>query len=374
MNNITNIIDMYRYDFRSYIGFSYRTLHPYEHLQDNWHIDLLAGHIEALVKNGEKRLIINLPPRTLKSHCVSVALTTWLLGRDPSTKILCLHGSDVLGRDLHDASRQLMMHPRYRALFPGTVIHDNNRKIQTTFGGKRLFLPFMKNLTGLGADYIIIDDPISATDAQNDSMRDAVNRQFDRNIIQRLNHKSSGIIIVVMQRLHEHDLTGHLLSKKIGFHHLNIPAIAMEDTIWKLPHNKTYQWRKGEALHKTREPREELIKTLHLIGGYAFAHQYLQGLYKPHFGENEKGAIWLSPAREGEFYDFRTNTNPHGFYHISEEHLITAKVFGIGEDPYPDNMRYKLTLEEVLEQARLHREKHLEEERLRIEAENKESG
>lgn len=360
MNSINDIADMYRHDFRSYIDFSYNLLHPNQPLQDNWHLDLLGGVIQELVNKGTKRLIINMPPRMLKSHCTSVALPTWLLGRNPATKILCLHASDVLARELHDSAKSIMTHARYRSLFPSTVISNDKRKIQTTFGGKRLHMPFMTSLTGLGADYIIIDDPISATDASNKSARDNVNKQFDQNIIQRLNNKSNGCIIIVMQRLHEDDLCGHILKKRGGWVHLNIPAIAVSNNICSLPYSKKHHWLKGQALHEARESLEDLKKILWSIGGYAFAYQYLQGLYQPHFGEDGSGGIWLSSAREGKFFDFQKNTNPHGFFNMNEANLIMAKVFGEGTDLYPDNMRFDFTLEELTLQGEYLRQKMLE--------------
>ncbi len=110
-----------------------------------------------------------------------------------------------------------------------------------------------------------------------------------------INDKKNGAIVLVMQRLHEDDLTAHLLAKDEGWVHLNLPAIAMQDEIWNLPYGQTYLRKKGEALHEARESREQLVGILKAIGGHPFSYQYLQGAYKPRFGDTGHGCIWLRP-------------------------------------------------------------------------------
>lgn len=348
---IKHIKDMYRHDLASFNRFAFQVMYPYAEFQDNWHLSALAEVLTKAARGEIRRLIINMPPRYLKSFCASIALPAWQLGRDPRKKILCLHNGSALGQDLHQSCLQLMTSPRYRSIFPHTVTREQQRRLVTTLGGTRQYMPIHDHLTGLGADYIIIDDPISAMDAQNDCERQHLNDQFDQNILQRLNSKKSGVIILVMQRLHEHDLTAHLLAKNDGWTLFNMPAIAFEDETWNLPHGQVYMRKKGEALHDARESRDQLLDILHSIGGYAFAYQYLQGLYKPKFGMRGEGCVWLTPYREGQFWDERTmGPGFTGFVKFSEKALILPKVFGIGADPYPPNMRGNMT-EEELERA-----------------------
>lgn len=207
-------------------------------------------------------------------------------------------------------------------------------------------MPLMGRLTGLGADIIIIDDPISPLEALDENERMRMNIQFDSNILQRLDNKKMGAIVLVMQRVHENDLTDCILSKGTVWTHINIPAVAVADEIWALPHGRKYIRRKGELLQENREDVTQLIEVLSSIGGYAFSYQYLQGLYKPKFGREGRGCLWLTPMHEGVFYDMRKDSAPHGFYHFKESDLILPKVFGIGEDPYPATMRDTMTAEE----------------------------
>ena len=345
---IEDIQNLYRHDFGSFIQCAFGILNPHVQFQDNWHIQLMANYLKQVSDGKIKRLIINMPPRMLKSECVSVAWPAWELGRNPHKKILCLHASNALGRDLDEACFELMASRRYRSLFPSTIIKSEANRLMTSFKGRRQFMPIMGRLTGLGSDIIIIDDPMSSTEARNMHERQSLNDQFDDNILQRLNDKTNGAIVLVMQRLHEEDLTSHLLAKDEGWVHLNLPAIAVQDEIWELPYGQKYQRAKGEALHEARESREQLLGILKALGGYPFSYQYLQGAYKPHFGEEGYGSIWLTPQREGVFWDARTSPQrPFGFYDLKEEDLILPKVFNIGYDPHPPDMRDGLSPEEL---------------------------
>ncbi len=197
---IEDFQNMLRLDLTCFTRFAFNILHPHAQYQHNWHVDLMARALTQ-VSNGEiKRLIITMPPCMLKSHCVSIAWPAWELGRDPLKKFLCLHASNALGRDLDAACLELMESRRFRALFPSTRIGLKKNKLCTSFGGHRQFMPINGRLTGLGADIIIIDDPISTTDARDPKARQLLHQQFDDNILQRLNNKKDGAIVLVMQR------------------------------------------------------------------------------------------------------------------------------------------------------------------------------
>lgn len=340
-------LNMYRHDFESFIGLSFRELNPDKAFHNNWHFGVLA---EALHKVGEgktNRLILNMPPRMGKSHCVSVAWIGWLLGRYPNKKILCLHGWTTLGRDLHESCFQLMDSPRFRRIFPHARIRVDKNRLITPYGGQRLFLPFDSRLTGLGADIIILDDVMSPMEAIDTTERERLCQHFDQNILQRLNSKKDGGIVVVMQRLHEHDLTSHILAKKEGWTVISLPAIAMADECWNLPHGRIHMRRKGEVLHEAREPLAGLQRLPYEIGGHAFAYQFMQGQYVPEFGIHGEGCIYTTPYREGEFWDSRIMGQVgSGFFPYTEADFIMPRVFGVGSDPVPSNMRISLTDEE----------------------------
>jgi len=131
-------------------------------------------------------------------------------------------------------------------------------------------------LEGLGADYIIIDDPMTMQDFKNEKANQAVHEWYDNLVYQRLNDKSRGVVILAMQRLHPKDLTAHLLSEDRNWTHLCLAAIATKDERFELGDGRILERKAGEALNSAVDSREVLYKTLSRIGGTAFMSQYQQ--------------------------------------------------------------------------------------------------
>ena len=148
----------------------------------------------------------------------------------------------------------------------------------TTRQGYRLATSTGGVLTGRGADIILIDDPLKPEEALSEAQRKAANEWYDHTLYSRLNDKRHGAIVIIMQRLHEDDLIGHVLAQE-GWEVLSFPAIAEADevhrieTIWGA---QCFRRRQGEALHPDREPLETLDRIRRTIGEYNFAGQYQQ--------------------------------------------------------------------------------------------------
>jgi len=154
------------------------------------------------------------------------------------------------------------------------TIHD----FKTTRNGGRLSTSVGGVLTGRGGDFITMDDPLKPDEAYSDTQRGAVNDWFDHTVISRLDNKAKGCIVLIMQRLHEDDLVGHLLSQP-GWTILRFPAIAEEDETHTIvtPYGSTIHTRRaGEALHPEREPIEILNGIKRIQGESNFASQYQQ--------------------------------------------------------------------------------------------------
>lgn len=266
---------------REFVAFAercFRQLHPGILFCSGWHIDLIASELAGL-RTGSRQLIINLPPRHLKSLIGSVALPAWLLGHTPSRQIICAsYGAELAGKLSRDC-RAVMESPWYQELFPNTrldrfAVHE----LTTTAHGTRMATSVEGVLTGRGADLIIIDDPLKPDEALSDTTRERVNDWFDGTLFSRLNDKRTGSIVLIMQRLHEDDLTGHLLARG-GWDHLVLPAIAEQDeshSISSLFGTRQVGRKAGEALHPTREDLESLANTRRITGEYNFAGQYQQ--------------------------------------------------------------------------------------------------
>lgn len=267
-----------RTDLAAFVHKVFQTLCPHDDYHDNWHIDAIAYELVRCLKGDNTRLLINQPPRTLKSVCVSVAFVAWALGNDPTLKFVCVSYSKELAEDLADKCRRVITSTWYRALFPAMRIAKNTAsEVTTTRGGGRFATSIGGTLTGQGGSIVIIDDPMKAEDAASRSARLAVIDWYKKTLVTRLDDKRSGSIIVVMQRLHEEDLAGKLLEAG-GWHHLNLPAIAIEDqTIQIGPGPAGIHHRKeGDVLHPAREPMSVLDQLRRELGSHAFSAQYQQ--------------------------------------------------------------------------------------------------
>jgi len=284
-----------RSDFTSFVEHSFYELNHQTQYLFNWHIAVIADALEECRTGKLKRLIINVPPRSLKSHMASIAFPAFLLGQNPSAQIICASYAQDLADKLAGDCRSVMMSGWYQELFAVTRLSSRRpalNEYSTTQKGFRLSTSVGGILTGRGADFIVIDDPLKPEEALSESQRNSVNDWFDHTLISRLNNKSEGCIILIMQRLHEDDLVGHVVSQG-GWRLLKFPAIAEQDEshVVHTPYgNMRFGRREGEALHPEREPLEVLALIREIQGEYNFAGQYQQtpsplggGMIKAHW-------------------------------------------------------------------------------------------
>jgi predicted phage terminase large subunit-like protein len=269
-----------RADFNAFLVRSFYELYGGQSYAPAWHVEALAAKL-AQVRDGRPlRLVVNVPPRHLKSLAVSVALPAWLLGHDPTLSIVNVtYGQDLSDKFARDC-RALMTAPWHRALFPARLASARPpfRALATTRGGFRMATSVGGVLTGRGADVILIDDPLKPADAMSQRRRAAANEWFDSTLFSRLNHKEKGSIVIVMQRLHEDDLAGHVM-KQGGWEAMAFPAIAEADESFEIrtPAGlRRFERLVGEALNPERESLETLKKIRSTIGEMNFAAQYQQ--------------------------------------------------------------------------------------------------
>lgn len=249
-----------------------------ETLLTNWHHKAICWQLDRIMQGDNTRLIVAMPPRNLKSIAISVAWVAWMLGRDPTLRIICVSYSAELSKKLARDCLAIMQSDLYQRLFPNTQIKRGagaGMDFETTKGGGRLSTSVGGTLTGRGGDVIIIDDPIKPDDAMSEVERRNVLEWYSNTLVSRLNDKVRGSIILVMQRLHEEDLAGHLLEAG-GWHHLTLQAIAEEDQLIPVGPNQTHLHRAGTALHPDREPITLLEQLKSEMGTARFSAQYQQ--------------------------------------------------------------------------------------------------
>ena len=226
----------------------------------NWHFEAVTNKLSEVACGEVRRLIITMPPRTLKSLCASVALPAWFLGRNPSERVVVVSYSDFLSRSHANDFRQVVNHPIYQATFPEMCLErDTDREIVTTKRGKRIATSIDGTLTGLGGNLIIIDDPLKLGDAMSEAVRARVIEWYRSTLLSRADDKTVARIVLVMQRVHQDDLAGYL-QEQGGFEVLNLPAIAQRNETYFLGDGRTYDRQKGELLHPEQEPAHVLAE------------------------------------------------------------------------------------------------------------------
>jgi predicted phage terminase large subunit-like protein len=268
-----------RKNFYYFLERSFSIINPGEIFSSNWHIAVMADYLSRVAQGKITRLIINVPPRSLKSICASVAFPAWLLGKNPSNKIVVASYNNHLSYKHALDSRHLILSPFYKSIFPEMLISaDQNQKYKfiTSERGSRFATSINGTITGEGGNILIVDDPHNALDIYSQVKRQKVHRWFGQSFSSRLDDKKKGAIIIVMQRLHHEDLTGFILDNQPKtWHHLIIPAISPEDKIY-YDGGCPYYFREGELLHQDREGYEEIERAKSELGSFAFTAQYLQ--------------------------------------------------------------------------------------------------
>lgn len=260
-------------------------LEPSTELIWNWHIDCIAEHLEAVTAGQITRLIMNVPPRNMKSLSTVVMWPCWEWGPRHMPRLRYLFSAYAAELSTkHNMDRRTVIEaPWYRECWGDqfSVVDDNNRK--TEFGNDKRGLMQTTSTgamaTGKGGERLVIDDPLNPKQALSDAERDTANTYISQTLMSRLNNKKTDPIVMIMQRLHQNDPTGYMLKEKaeMGWVHLELPAEAPKRTIIIFPMSKREVVREeGEVLWEAREPKSVLDDMRVALGDYAYSGQYQQ--------------------------------------------------------------------------------------------------
>lgn len=256
---------------------AFTILEPTTEYEHNWHIDCIAEHLEAVWNNEIQYLIINMPPRSLKTHTTSVSFPAWGMGKNPSIRFMLTSFKSGLAEKMTRKTRQLLRSSWYQSCFPLTEISselDRQYYFETTKGGQ-YYSSSMTSVTGEGCDIQICDDPINPDEALSETVRSGTNETIRNTLFSRFNDPRTGRFILNMQRLHEDDPTGNLLQDQ-GWTHLKLPAEAIEKTHHIILGNKNWTLERGDKLFPGRFTDEVLYRARERLGEYNYAGQYLQ--------------------------------------------------------------------------------------------------
>jgi predicted phage terminase large subunit-like protein len=273
-------------EFPAFVMKVFETVSPGDVFLPNWHIDAMTHAAELVIDGKIKRLITTVPPRHLKSIIFSVALPAFLIGHDPTKRVICVSYSNDLAVKHANDFRAVMssglrhegVRDWYRRVFPKTKVSrekDTQYETMTTARGYRYATSLNGTLTGRGADIIVLDDPQKPDEALSEAHRNSAGQWFDTTLLSRLDSKSQGAVVIVMQRLHEDDLVGRL-TEKGGWHQLKITAIAEQDEHIPVGLRRSHKRKVGTAIDPRRESLEDLERLKLSMGELFFSAQYQQ--------------------------------------------------------------------------------------------------
>jgi predicted phage terminase large subunit-like protein len=253
-----------------------------ENLQPAWYLKAMCTWLERIAAGKLQRSMIWIQPRTLKSFTVAIVFPCWLLGLNPSAKIMVATYGERLSREHAQKRRQIMESDLYKRLFPNTVIAlrgNTADELRTTRGGYCLSVSVGGPVTGRGADYIILDDCMKTDEHSSEAAREGVKSWFSTALSTRLNDKRTGSIVSIQQRIHEDDLPAMLLDKKYEL--LRLPAVADKDMQVEIAEGLFHYWKRGELLDPVRFPQEVLDYERLSSGPQVYSAQYLQDPVAP---------------------------------------------------------------------------------------------
>ena len=159
-------------DLMSFTEFAFGVVRAEVLFRPNWHLEALTHKLAQVAEGSVRRLIVTIPPRSLKSLCASVALPAWFLGHEPWQRVVVVSYSDHWPAPMPMISALLVTHPTYQATFPEMRLsRETDREIVTNQRGKRIATSIDGTLTGLGGNLIVIDDPLKLGDAMSEAAR-----------------------------------------------------------------------------------------------------------------------------------------------------------------------------------------------------------
>jgi predicted phage terminase large subunit-like protein len=284
---------VYRDNLYEYIKAAWPVIEPAPFLP-NWHIELLAEYLEAVTHGEIKRLLINLPPRYMKSTCVSILWPTWVWTRSliegqphepalegPETRWMFVSYADDLAAPLSSQRRRLIESLFYQERWPesGQLTSDQNEKrfFSNSFSGLMRATTMSGSITGLGGNYLVIDDPHKLGEGGSGKEIETQISQYRHALSSRHDNKKLGATVIVMQRINDKDLSAHVLENDEGYFHLKLEAEATANKVITFPRSGRIHTRNaGDLLWPGREGPAEIEKQKKSMGNWAYAAQYQQ--------------------------------------------------------------------------------------------------
>jgi predicted phage terminase large subunit-like protein len=295
-------------DLLDFVRLVWPAIEPARPFVEGWVVGAIAEHLTAVTHGEINRLLINVPPGFMKSLLVDVFWPAWEWGpqRRPELRYLCFSYSEELTRRDNGRFRNLVLSPRYRALW-GHVFGRGDQFGRRKVENDRTGWKFASSIGGVGTgergDRVIIDDPNNVKKAESKTVLEGTNLWLTEVMPDRLNDQRQSAIILIQQRTNERDCSGTLLSLEAQYVHLSVPMEYdprrhyTNALGWQDPRQK-----EGELAWEARFPREEVEKLRRIKGSYAYSGQYQQSP-SPRGGGIIKRADWQLWPPGGEEFD-----------------------------------------------------------------------
>jgi predicted phage terminase large subunit-like protein len=274
---------------KEFVEQAWGILEPVSTLVWNWHLDLVCEYLTLIRDENFKTvcgdlegIIFNVPPRTMKSLLITVFFPIWVWTTDPSRRFMFVSYSEKLSTQHSIFRRSIIESEWYQKEWSSVFTLSRDQNVKSHYGNSSRGVMFSTGMqataTGMGGDILIFDDPLNPEQAISQVEREAVNLRFDTTFRSRINDPTKGVKIIIMQRLHELDLTGHVLARESSrWEHVSLPAVAPKDKSWKFPLSKKIENQKEcDLLWAERLPQSFLDSQRVGMGSWAFNGQYQQ--------------------------------------------------------------------------------------------------
>jgi predicted phage terminase large subunit-like protein len=349
-----------RRSLASFVRYGWPILEPGTPLAWNWHIDAICLHLEAVTRGDIRRLLINIPPGHMKSLIVSVFWPAWEWLAEPEERsLMSSYSMDLASRD-SVRCRDLITSDWYQEWFQPEWFLKGDQNVKSYFENSRKGFRFSLSVggraTGFRGGKVVVDDPLNAKEQHSIPAREECTFWWDKVMSSRLNDQRKGKRVIIMQRLHSDDLSGHVIAKKLGYDHLCLPSEyesrpeACECETCQKGGVTGIGWRdprteRGDLLFPEMFPPEVIAEAKRDLGSSDYAGQHQQrpsptegGILKRHWFR-----FWIPKDLEGSVAPVRTRMPDNSWY---EHPLVVIRPLNeMDELAQSWDMAFKDTLE-----------------------------
>ena len=359
-------------DFGAFVRAAWHVIRPGQELKWSWHYDLISEYLTLVYERRCRRLIINVPPRTLKSVQITVMFPVWVWTKQPAHNFACSSYSGELSTEHSVMRRSIIESDWYKALWGDRIwlADDQNQKTKykNNHGAQMIATSVGGTATGLGGDTLILDDGMSPKQASSEAERKTACDWFDNTWRSRLNDPATGAHIIVEQRTSQKDVSGHLLSaEKAEWTHLSLPLEATKAERWEFPiSGRVVERESGEILQPDRFPPEVVASAKKR--SRVFGAQYQQDP-APDGGIIFQRRWWKYYTTRPAKFDSMNQSWDMSFKKTSDSDHVVGQVWGRrgGEHFLIDQVRERMSFTEAKKAVVMMKARYPKTERILIE-------